>query len=48
MFEIKSGSVELDGVDTRTVSLQTLRERMSVIPQDSIWCAITVYANARH
>jgi len=35
--EIESGgSIEIDGVDIRALSLQTLRESLSIIPQDPV------------
>lgn len=47
MFEVKEGQVEIDGVDIRTLDLQTFRSRLSVIPQDSILCAsfLSVWLN---
>ncbi|EJD45444.1 ATP-dependent bile acid permease [Auricularia subglabra TFB-10046 SS5] len=37
MFEAKSGTIEIDGVDIRTLDLEQLRARLSVIPQDSLF-----------
>ena len=36
MFELKSGKIEIDGVDIRSLDLESLRSHLSVIPQDSV------------
>ncbi|KAH7103875.1 ATP-dependent bile acid permease [Auriculariales sp. MPI-PUGE-AT-0066] len=41
LCEIQGGTIQLDDIDTKTVSLEVLRERISVIPQDSL-CLGTV------
>ena len=33
--ELSQGSVEIDGVDIRTVGLETLRTRLALVPQDN-------------
>ena len=35
MFDVSDGSVVIDGVDTRTVRLKSLRQRIAVVPQDT-------------
>ncbi|OQV23734.1 Multidrug resistance-associated protein 9 [Hypsibius exemplaris] len=36
LVEIESGQIQIDGVDTRSVNLITLRSRLSIIPQDPV------------
>ena len=46
LFEIEGdGSIEIDGVDTRSVSIQSLRESLSIIPQDPVLFAGSVLYN---
>jgi ABC-type multidrug transport system fused ATPase/permease subunit len=39
------GSIALDGVDTSSVPLSTLRSRLSIIPQDPVLFSTTLRAN---
>merc|ERR1712100_261905 len=45
MVEAEQGSVCIDGVDTHSISLDTLRSRMTIIPQDPVMFSTTVRAN---
>lgn len=45
MLEKFSGNIYIDGVDTKTVSLNTLRSRISIIPQIPVLFSNTVRAN---
>lgn len=33
---ICGGTIEIDGIDTRTISLKTLRSRLALVPQDNV------------
>ena len=45
LVEIDEGTVEIDGIDTRTMGLDTLRHRLAVIPQDSLLFQGTIRQN---
>ena len=34
LIELESGSIEIDGIDIKSVGLQKLRKKITVIPQD--------------
>merc|ERR550514_2620618 len=36
MYPFESGTIRIDGVDTASVPLHSLRSRMSIIPQDPV------------
>ena len=41
MIEAEEGSIIIDGIDTQTISLDTLRSRMTIIPQ--VCCLLYTY-----
>jgi ABC-type multidrug transport system fused ATPase/permease subunit len=45
LVELDSGKIYLDGVDSRTVGLATLRSRLAVIPQDPVLFSGTIRSN---
>lgn len=48
IFDASVGSVRVDGVDVSKVSLQSLRRRISVVPQDTSLFDETVEYNIRY
>ena len=48
MLDASSGAVLIDGVDTRHVSLQSLRSRVAVVPQDNSLFDNTIEYNIRY
>ena len=44
-FEPTSGAILVDGMDTREVTLRSLREQIAIVPQESILFADTVASN---
>jgi ABC-type multidrug transport system fused ATPase/permease subunit len=45
MVELVGGSIEIDGVDLRGVGLDTLRTKLSAIPQDALLYGGTIREN---
>eukprot|EP00388_Colpodella_angusta_P005039 GDKJ01015907.1.p1 GENE.GDKJ01015907.1~~GDKJ01015907.1.p1 ORF type:complete len:1138 (+),score=264.03 GDKJ01015907.1:3-3416(+) len=45
IVEIESGSIFIDGIDHRSVGLETLRSRLSIIPQEPVLFSGTVREN---
>lgn len=48
MYDVTSGSVQLDGVDVRALSQDALRERISFVPQDPMLFHRTLMDNIRY
>jgi ABC-type multidrug transport system fused ATPase/permease subunit len=47
-FDVDSGSVRIDGQDVRDVSLESLRDHLGVVPQDTILFNDTVFNNVSY
>lgn len=46
-YDVSDGAVMIDGVDVRTVTQQSLRRQMGLVPQDPFLFAGTIYDNIR-
>ncbi|NLM54208.1 MAG: ABC transporter ATP-binding protein [Firmicutes bacterium] len=46
-FDPQSGSIRIDGVDIRTMSLSSLRERLGYVPQQAVLFSGTIASNIR-
>jgi len=42
MMELDSGSISIDGIDISTIGLESLRSKLSIIPQDPVLFVGTV------
>lgn len=47
-YDIQSGSIEIDGYDIRSVTQQSLREQIGIVPQETVLFNGTVYDNIRY
>jgi ATP-binding cassette subfamily B protein len=47
-YDPQSGGIVLDGVDTRTMSLEALRQRVGIVPQDAVIFSTTAMENIRY
>nr|WOF01066.1 putative ABC heavy metal transporter [Corynespora cassiicola] len=47
-YEVDGGSVQIDGVDVRDVTMATLRTHFSVVPQDTILFNETILYNVKY
>ena len=47
-YDPKSGSIKLDGVETKTLNLQDLRGRIGIVPQDAVIFSANALENIRY
>ncbi|MBR0325265.1 MAG: ABC transporter ATP-binding protein [Selenomonadales bacterium] len=47
-YDIQSGSIEIDGYDIRSVTQQSLRKQIGIVPQETVLFNGTVYENIRY
>ena len=47
MFDTDSGSIEIDGVDVRQWQLQSLRQRIGIVPQETVIFGVSALENIR-
>jgi ATP-binding cassette subfamily B protein len=47
-YDPKSGNIKLDGVETKSLSLQDLRNRIGIVPQDAVIFSTTALENIRY
>ena len=47
-YDPQSGQIVLDGVDTRKMSLQALRQRVGIVPQDAVIFSTSAIENIRY
>eukprot|EP01132_Coremiostelium_polycephalum_P005375 gene5375-6707_t len=44
-YDVNNGSIEIDGQDIRDIKLESLRQQISVVPQDTVLFNDTIYYN---
>jgi ATP-binding cassette subfamily B protein len=47
LYDVTSGSIKIDGIDVRDVSMQSLREQIGIVLQDTFLFSTTVMENVR-
>ena len=47
-YDPKTGSIQLDGVETKTLNLQDLRSRIGIVPQDAVIFSTSALENIRY
>ncbi len=48
LYEIDSGAIKLDGIDIRSVRVQSLREQMALVPQEPVLFGDSIAENIRY
>ena len=47
-YDVNSGSVTIDGMDVRDVTMESLREQIGIVPQETMLFSTTVMENIRY
>ena len=47
-YDVNEGSIKIDGVDIRDVTLKSLREQIGIVPQETLLFSTTVMENIRY
>lgn len=47
-YDVTQGSIEIDGVDIKTVTQKSLRKYMGIVPQDTVLFNDTIFENIRY
>jgi ATP-binding cassette subfamily B protein len=47
-YDVTQGSIEIDGVDIKTFTQQSLRKHMGIVPQDTVLFNDTIFENIRY
>ena len=47
-YDIDSGSIKIDGIDIRDVTISSLREQIGIVPQETVLFSTTVRENIRY
>ncbi len=47
-YDVDSGSIKIDGIDIRDVTLNSLREQIGIVPQETLLFSTTVMENIRY
>lgn len=47
-YDVNSGSISINGIDIKTLSLETLRQAIAIVPQDTVLFNDTLFENIRY